>query len=67
MSDGVTGPRETWPDELAMTRAETSGRSSELLRAERERRTELPPAADFDRLPVDWYKQNARRLKDEAR
>ncbi|MBD0328764.1 MAG: M24 family metallopeptidase [Thermoleophilia bacterium] len=67
MTHGVTGPRETWPDERAMARAEEGGGSFELLRAERERRGELPEPAGFDRLPLEWYQRNARRLKEAAR
>ena len=67
MRSVVTGPRETWPDERAMARAERGG-SFDLLRAERDARAgELPTAADFHRLPVEWHKEKARRLKDEAR
>ena len=50
-----------------MARAE-SGESFELLREEqRRRRGELPEAADFDRLPLEWHKQKARDLKTAAR
>jgi Xaa-Pro dipeptidase len=62
----VTGPREAWPDEQAVARAESGG-SFELLRAEREaRRAELPEAADFHRLPLEWHQEKARQLKAEA-
>jgi Xaa-Pro dipeptidase len=64
--DSVTGPRETWPDERAMQRAE-SGDSFELLQAEQAaRRRELPDSADFHRLPLEWHKDKARQLKGAA-
>ncbi|UCC83889.1 MAG: M24 family metallopeptidase [Gemmatimonadota bacterium] len=63
----VTGPRVAWPDERAMARA-ASGESFVLLRKEQgKRRAELPPAADFHRLPLEWYKAKAKALKEEAR
>ncbi len=63
----VTGPRAAWPNERAMARAE-AGDSFELLRKEQAaRRGELPPAADFHRLPLEWYKAKAKELKAEAR
>lgn len=64
----VVGPRDVWPDEAAMARAAQETDSFELLRREQERRrAELPEAADFDRLPLSWHKEKARRLKAEAR
>ncbi|MGI6642546.1 MAG: M24 family metallopeptidase [Bacillota bacterium] len=64
----VTGPRETWPDERAMARAEANRESFELLRREQESRmSELPKATDLDRLPLEWYKAKVRQLKDEAK
>ena len=63
----VTGPREAWPDERAMARAE-SGDSFTLLRREQQKRRDaLPAAADFDRLPLEWYKAKGAQLKAEAR
>jgi Xaa-Pro aminopeptidase len=65
---GIVGPREVWPDESAMARAETQGGSFDLLREEQGARSaELPQPADFDRLPWDWYVNKARALKAEAR
>ncbi|MBI4543579.1 MAG: M24 family metallopeptidase [Gemmatimonadetes bacterium] len=67
-SAAVVGPRSLWPDERAMVRAERARDSFELLRAEQaRRRAELPAAADFHRLPLSWYQQKAKRLKEEAR
>lgn len=64
----IVGPREVWPDEGAMARAERRTDSFVLLREEQARRRhELPAAADFYRLPRDWYVRKARALKDEAR
>jgi Xaa-Pro dipeptidase len=63
----VTGPRETWPDERAMARAESGG-SLKLLEAQREARAhELPEPADFHRLPLEWHKGKSAQLKSEAR
>jgi Xaa-Pro dipeptidase len=67
-NETVTGPRETWPDERAMSRAEASGESFALLEAERAARAhELPEPAEEHRLPLEWYQQTARELKQEAR
>lgn len=63
----VTGPRAAWPDEPAMARA-AAGDSFVLLRNEQaKRRAELPEAAKFHRLPLEWYKAKAKALKAEAR
>lgn len=64
----VVGPREVWPDEGAMARAERAPDSFVLLRREQERRRgELPDAADAHRLPLSWYKEKAKALKAAAR
>lgn len=64
----VIGPREVWPDEATMARAEARGDSFVLLREEqRRRKAELPEPADFHRLPPEWYVNKARALKEEAR
>jgi Xaa-Pro aminopeptidase len=64
----VTGPRIAWPDERAMARAESAADSFVLLRKEQQRRRrELPPAADFHRLPLSWYKAKAKAIRAEAR
>jgi Xaa-Pro aminopeptidase len=64
----VVGPKETWPDEKAMARAEAKGGSFALLKKEQDkRRAELPEAATFDRLPVSWHKAKVRQLKEEAK
>lgn len=63
----VTGPRAAWPDERAMARAASATDSFVLLRREQQRRRgELPPAADFHRLPLSWYKAKAKTVKEEA-
>lgn len=64
----VIGPREVWPDERAMARAEANSDSFTLLRREQERRKhELPEPADFFRLPLSWHREKARALRAEAR
>ncbi|MFQ5678849.1 MAG: M24 family metallopeptidase [Gemmatimonadota bacterium] len=64
----IVGPREVWPDEGAMARAERRTDSFVLLRREQaKRRHELPEAAEFHRLPLSWYKAKAKALKEEAR
>ncbi|MFQ5689976.1 MAG: M24 family metallopeptidase [Gemmatimonadota bacterium] len=64
----IVGPREVWPDERAMARAERAADSFVLLRKEQAgRKHELPEPAEFHRLPLSWYKANAQRLKAEAR
>ena len=64
----VTGPAVVWPDEKAMARAESATDSFVLLRREQQkRRSELPDAANFHRLPLSWYKAKAKAIKDEAR
>jgi Xaa-Pro aminopeptidase len=64
----IVGPRETWPDEAAMARAERRTDSFTMLRLEQTRRKdELPEPADFHRLPLSWYKAKAKRLKEDAR
>ncbi len=64
----VTGPKAAWPDERAMARAESATDSFALLRKEQAaRRSELPDAATYHRLPLEWYKRKAAALKQEAR
>ncbi len=64
----VSGPRDAWPDEQAMARAEANTDSFGLLRQEQQRRRSgLPDGADFHRLPLSWYKNKARQLKTQAR
>jgi Xaa-Pro aminopeptidase len=62
----VTGPRAAWPDERAMARAEGGGSFTLLRREQQKRRSALPPAADFHRLPLEWYKAKAKAIKAEA-
>ena len=66
---GVTEqPCEVRPDERAMSRAENHRDSFALLQAEqKKRRQHLPESADFNRLPLWWYKAKARQMKEAAR
>ena len=64
----VLGTPAVWPDERAMARAESRTDSFELLGRERsERGRALPEPADFHRLPLSWYKDKVRGLKQAAR
>ncbi len=63
----VLGPREAWPDERAMSRAESSDSFVLLRKEQRKRRSALPAAAEGHRLPLAWYKAKAKALKAEAR
>lgn len=63
----VVGPREAWPDERAMARAEASDSFVLLRKEQRKRRGQLPAAAEGHRLPLSWYQAKANTLKAEAR
>ncbi|MEX2528244.1 MAG: M24 family metallopeptidase [Gemmatimonadota bacterium] len=64
----VIGPRCAWPDEGAMLRASEDTESFRMLRAEQAvRKPELFEPADYNRLPMEWYKSKARELKEKAR
>lgn len=68
LAPSIVGPREVWPDETAMARAEAATDSFVLLRREQARRkAELPEPADFHRLPLAWHKAKVKKLKEDAR